>query len=149
MPGSRSTFVGQRFTPSEFKDELVRRLLPTVPRHGKPPPVAIGADFGKFELEGELGKGGMAIVYRALDPERGSGSDHGPASKRSPHVALKVMKDEIALDPAKSPKAIDLKALESSPNAKGYTAAGRPARVEWGRPRGLIGPWSPARTSRA
>lgn len=92
-------YVRQRFDPVEFKDELVRRLLPTVPRRGRPPPVEVGREFGKFQLEGELGKGGMAVVYKALDPERGSGSDHGPPDKRNPYVALKVMKDEIALDP--------------------------------------------------
>ncbi|MCW8140642.1 MAG: serine/threonine protein kinase, partial [Planctomycetota bacterium] len=85
-------------TPVEFKHQLVERLLPTVPRRGQPYLVKEGASFGKFTIAEQLGKGGMAVVYRAVDPERGSGSGSGSVERRQ-QVALKVMREDISHDP--------------------------------------------------
>jgi serine/threonine protein kinase len=95
------SYARARSTPVEFKHQLVERLLPTVPRRGQPHPIEPGQPFGKFTIVEKLGKGGMAVVYRALDPERASGSDFGSRQKRErdQYVALKVMKEDLALQP--------------------------------------------------
>ncbi|RMG09792.1 MAG: serine/threonine protein kinase [Planctomycetota bacterium] len=92
-------YARERFDAPRFKDELVRRLLPTVPRGGRPRPVRPGQSFGKFEILEKLGRGGMASVYRALDPERDAGGAVGAHARAAQSVALKVMKPEIAHDP--------------------------------------------------
>lgn len=84
-------YARQRYDPSEFKDALVKRLLPTVPTSGRPLRVRSREAFGKFNVRGRLGKGGMAEVFLAEDPER---------EERERQVALKIMKDTIAHDPS-------------------------------------------------
>ncbi|MGE0712831.1 MAG: protein kinase [Planctomycetota bacterium] len=86
------SYARERFDALTFKNQLVERLLPTVPRSGVPRAVRSGQAFGKFEILDRLGKGGMAQVYLAIDPER---QDSGAEAQ----VALKVMKPEIALNP--------------------------------------------------
>jgi len=94
------SYARERHDAGTFKKKLVEKLLPTVPRRGKIRPVRPGQMFGKFEILEPLGKGGMAFVYRALDPERvpADGAPQGIGGV-SPEVAIKVMKSEIALDP--------------------------------------------------
>jgi serine/threonine protein kinase len=94
------SYVRKRLAAAEFKDQLIERLLPTVPLRGEPFPVQPRQRFGKFYIEGRLGKGGMAEVFLARDPERGgSGSgEHVTGPDREGYVALKVMKPDIALD---------------------------------------------------
>ncbi|MCA8923143.1 MAG: protein kinase [Planctomycetes bacterium] len=88
-------YARQRYDPSEFKDALIKRLLPTVPVGGRPLQVRPRERFGKFDVRGRLGKGGMAEVYLAEDPER----EPGAQTERQRYVALKVMKASIAHDP--------------------------------------------------
>ena len=85
-------YARERYDARGFKDKLVERLLPTVPRKGHARHVRSGQTFGKFQILDRLGKGGMAYVYLALDPERGT-------EEREASVALKVMKDEISTNP--------------------------------------------------
>lgn len=96
------SYARERHDAATFKQKLVEKLLPTVPLRGKIRPVRPGQMFGKFQVLEPLGKGGMAFVYRVLDPERvpadGSPST-GLGGAISPEVAIKVMKSEIALDP--------------------------------------------------
>lgn len=94
------SYARERHDAGTFKQKLVEKLLPTVPRRGKIRPVRPGQRFGKFEILEPLGKGGMAFVYRAHDPERipADGSPQGLGAV-TPEVAIKVMKSEIALDP--------------------------------------------------
>ena len=91
------SYARERYDAKLFKEKLVERLLPTVPLEGKLRPVRPGQVFGKFQILEPLGKGGMAQVYLALDPERVQGEEGlGPSR---PEVAIKVMKPEISLDP--------------------------------------------------
>jgi serine/threonine protein kinase len=94
------SYARERHDAGTFKQKLVEKLLPTVPRRGKIRPVRPGQRFGKFDILEPLGKGGMAFVYRAHDPERipAAGAPQGLGGV-SPEVAIKVMKSEIALDP--------------------------------------------------
>ena len=94
------SYARGKLSPLEFKQQLVERLLPTVPRRGRPRPVKPREPFGKFEIRGRLGKGGMAEVFLAIDPERATPGSMGQARERECMVALKVMKPEIALDPS-------------------------------------------------
>ena len=92
------SYARERHDAATFKQQLVERLLPTVPVRGKVRPVRPGQPFGKFQILEPLGKGGMAFVYRALDPERIPPEQEGLAPANT-DVAIKVMKSEIALDP--------------------------------------------------
>jgi len=95
------TYARKRYGAVEFKNALVERLLPTVPRGGRPRKVRGGDVFGKFEIQGRLGKGGMAEVYLAVDPERRQGKKSADKrGERGDHVAIKVMKPSIAHDPS-------------------------------------------------
>jgi serine/threonine protein kinase len=89
-------YARQRFDVVGFKNTLVERLLPTVPRQGEPRPIAPRESFGKFDVRGRLGKGGMAEVYLVYDPEFNADSPR----ERDHMVALKVMKDTIAHEPS-------------------------------------------------
>lgn len=90
-------YARQRYTAPRFKDELEARLLPTVPERGPIGEIGPGVGFGKFFIVDRLGRGGMAEVFLARDPERlstVSGDGDGAL------VALKVMRPKIALDRA-------------------------------------------------
>ena len=89
------TYAREQFDVTTFKHTLAERLLPTVPRGGTPHPIAPRTPFGKFDVRGRLGKGGMAEVYLVYDPELAPDSTR----ERDHLVALKVMKDSIAHDP--------------------------------------------------
>ena len=91
------SYARERYDAKLFKEKLVERLLPTVPLSGRPHPVRPGQIFGKFQILEPLGKGGMAQVFLALDPERVQGEEGFSAER--PEVAIKVMKADIALDP--------------------------------------------------
>jgi serine/threonine protein kinase len=95
------TYARERLSVGKFKEALVQKLQPTVPRRGRPHAIRPGESFGKFQILDRLGKGGMADVYQALDPERVQGEKgHGTGSLEARQsVALKVMKPEIALNP--------------------------------------------------
>lgn len=53
------------------------------------PPIAAGTRLGQYQIEAEIGAGGMAVVYRARD------------SKLQRPVAIKFLSDEIANAPAR------------------------------------------------
>ena len=56
-----------------------------------PPPFgesAIGSQIAGYRLEGQIGRGGMAVVYRAYDP------------RLDRYVALKILAPGLALDDA-------------------------------------------------
>jgi len=89
-------YARDRFDVAGFKNTLVERLLPTVPRKGEPWPIAPREAFGKFDVRGRLGKGGMAEVFLVYDPELAPDSQR----ERDHLVALKVMKDTIAHEPS-------------------------------------------------
>jgi serine/threonine protein kinase len=81
-------YARSKLSPLALKKELEQRLAPVVATSAGPVP---GQPFGKFQVERFLGKGGMAEVFLALDPER------DPA--RGQEVALKVMREDIAGEP--------------------------------------------------
>ena len=90
-------YARERFTAPRFKDELERRLLPTVPADGSFGAIEPDAPFGKFWVVDGLGRGGMAEVYLARDSERLDGTSGDAAGAL---VALKVMRPELAADAA-------------------------------------------------
>jgi serine/threonine protein kinase len=75
-------------SPMALKKELEARLAPVVLRSAGPEP---GKPFGKFQVKALLGKGGMAAVFLAEDPERDP--------QKGQDVALKVMRDDISDEP--------------------------------------------------
>jgi serine/threonine protein kinase len=83
------TYARKKLSSKELKKELEARLAPVVARSAGPAP---GQPFGKFIVRSFLGKGGMAEVFLATDPER------DPAKGQD--VALKVMRDDLAGEPA-------------------------------------------------
>jgi serine/threonine-protein kinase len=60
---------------------------PTLPLPALPPEPAPAA-VGRFRIDGELGRGGMGVVYRGLDPDLNRA------------VAVKVLKKELSADAA-------------------------------------------------
>ena len=81
-------YARHTLSPVAFKKELESRLAPIVL---KSPGPAAGKSFGKFTVKSFLGKGGMAEVFLAQDPER------DPAKGQD--VALKVMREDISNEP--------------------------------------------------
>jgi serine/threonine protein kinase len=64
------------------------------PEEGEAEYPAVGALLkGRFRLEEELGRGGMGIVYKALDFRREEARD------RDPYVAVKILNPELIGDP--------------------------------------------------
>ena len=61
--------------------------MPRVPSNVEPAPEKPRRFIGKYEVRGELGHGGMAVVYRA----------HDPTLDRA--VAIKVLHPHLAQDP--------------------------------------------------
>src|SRR5579872_4548568 len=61
------TYARSKLSPLALKKELELRLAPVVAKSAGP---AVGQPFGKFQVEKFLGKGGMAEVFLAQDPER-------------------------------------------------------------------------------
>lgn len=62
---------------------LARRM----PVSGAPRPIPVDAAAGRYEVRGELGRGAMAVVYRATDPVLGR------------EVALKILAEELGARP--------------------------------------------------
>ncbi|MEZ0230552.1 MAG: serine/threonine-protein kinase, partial [Planctomycetota bacterium] len=83
------SYARQKLSPTALKKELEDRLAPVVAKSAGP---VIGKPFGKFVVKSLLGKGGMAEVFLATDPER------DPAKGQD--VALKVMRADIACEPS-------------------------------------------------
>lgn len=81
-------YARQKLSPTALKKELEDRLAPVVATSAGPAP---GKPFGKFVVKSFLGKGGMAEVFLAQDPERDAA--------KGQDVALKVMRDDIAGEP--------------------------------------------------
>src|SRR5262249_41371843 len=73
-------YARSKLSPTALKKELEDRLAPIVAKSAGP---VTGQPFGKFAVSTLLGKGGMAEVFLATDPER------DPA--KGQEVALKVM----------------------------------------------------------
>ena len=49
-------------------------------------PIAVGDLIGRYQVQGELGRGGFATVYRAVDP------------RLTREVAVKVLQPDVAAD---------------------------------------------------
>jgi serine/threonine-protein kinase len=68
--------------------EQLGRLAPATPRPGEASAEVRGGAFGKYELRGVLGRGGMGVVYRAWEADTGR------------TFALKMIRDSRLASPA-------------------------------------------------
>ena len=73
--------------PEEDEFHLLSDLRVVLSRRTPPADLLVGSRIGKYEIRAPLGEGGMARVYRAVDPAGGS------------EVALKVLKPEYQSSP--------------------------------------------------
>ncbi len=88
--GHNRTPVGESGEGDHSAGSAKGRETPTIviPRGARPPPVLVGLEDSQYRILGEIGHGGMSVVYLARDVKLGR------------HVAIKRLNPEFLTDPA-------------------------------------------------